>query len=183
MIGPNREGEADEWLELGDAAWLAARASDWPDIPAHGWPTVRPGETVWVARRVGKRILCGRRVPPDGPPKCMGELGTIVHDIAQKEFFAPRPGIVEATPQGEIGDRYRETSQVRFPRLRGRTGPPDGNLTFRAGRAGRIHEVGSGPPLSAPCSHGGHRNAVPRTRDGVLLSNGSSIDRRPDLIR
>lgn len=33
--------------------------------------------TTWTARRVGKRILCGRQVPPGGPYACMGEIATL----------------------------------------------------------------------------------------------------------
>jgi hypothetical protein len=117
--------------------------------------------TTWAARRVGDRILCGRRVPPDGPYACMGLIATVVRDVADEEHLRMRPGVVPEWVDGEVGPRYRLTTRARFPM--GRQSSP-GSGMFRRTR-GRPGEVGTRPPLWCPCSHGGHEN---RAGGGLL---------------
>jgi hypothetical protein len=47
--------------------------------------------TEWLARRVGDRILCGRRV--DDRYVCQGEIGYVQRDVADKEEVYLPPGL------------------------------------------------------------------------------------------
>jgi len=119
--------------------------------------------TTWKARRVGDRILCGRRVPPDGPYACMGLVATIVRDMGGREFLRMRPGVTMEWIEGEEGPRYRATTKVRFSAARQTVGG-----MFRRTRH-RYGEVGDSPPLWCPCSHGGHENRLTRRRTGKII--------------
>lgn len=116
------------------------------------------GVTVWQARRVGDRVLCGRQEPPGGPYKCMGEIATVISDMAGYEQVRLRPGLTPEPGSGE--PRYRATSRIRFPGRRLDAVDEASGAVNEVGRGGRLKHSASALPLSAPCSHKGHLNRV-----------------------
>ena len=109
--------------------------------------------TTWAARRVKDRIVCGRRVPPDGPYACMGEIGTVVQDIAGKPLVMLRPGVY-MDEADDLGWHWRATTRARFP---GQRATVVGDFERRRRFPGA---PGHPVPLTCPCSHGGHLNLV-----------------------
>jgi hypothetical protein len=143
--------------------------------PADARERRRVTVTLWQARRVKDRVLCGRRVPPDGPYACMGEIGIVSHDWGGTEWIRPRPGLVAEWVEGEYGPTYRNASRVRFPGRRSVVGgdPVSGFDNNRKQRGGRF---GIREPFTAPCSHGGHLN---RVMDDIIDTLKSSTRRSP----
>lgn len=126
------------------------------------------GVTIWRARRVGDRILCGRQVPPGGPYTCMGEIALVVRDWGKKEHLRPRPELFAEWPHGVDGAVYRVKTRVRFPESRAarrRSVDTDAPLRKSFPSAGG----GVNDNFWAPCSHGGHWNRVGRDPDEDTL--------------
>lgn len=131
--------------------------SGWDLRPASERPQ---GRTIWTARRLGDRILCGRQVPPGGPYACKGELGTIVADIGDEKFFRPRAGVVAEYFEGEYGPRFRKATRTRWPDHRNQGSFPIDRMT----RRGRPTLGAFKAPLWCPCDLG-HENHLP---EGIL---------------
>jgi hypothetical protein len=62
--------------------------------------------TVWPARRVGNRILCGRQV--DGRYVCQGVIAFVTEDWVRVRVMLP-PGMVEDSPGSHV---WRQTSRA-----------------------------------------------------------------------
>jgi hypothetical protein len=77
--------------------------------------------SVWEARRVGERILCGRQVPPEsGLYVCQGEIATIDRFIDRPRVALPAgltqlPSIVG----DDRIDHYTFTARARRQKARG----------------------------------------------------------------
>lgn len=117
--------------------------------------------TVWNARRVKDRVLCGRQVPPGGPYACMGEIGRVDGGLIL------RPGLTLDAGAREPRT-YRATTRVRFPGKRLNPVDEASGATYERRRDNYLAQPAASLPLTAPCSHDGHMNLVTEAALRVL---------------
>lgn len=133
--------------------------------------------TIWLARRVGDRILCGRMV--DGRYVCQGEIADVDKRIRSKPKPRLRAGLT-ADPPLENGDiaHWRESMRSVEQRKRGQRLRGHGLVGERMVSGRRYPEWAiktrgapewspAAMPFTTPCPHCG---CIARVQSAVLNS-------------
>jgi hypothetical protein len=121
--------------------------------------------TVWEARRVGERILCGRQAPPEsGLYVCQGEIATIDRFVDRPRVALPAGlKLVPSIVGDDRIDHYTTTARAKQQKSRGQRpvgyGQVGPMISNRRTPTGHWHAI-ERPNFTRDCPHCGKPNRV-----------------------